>query len=86
VQSADGSIAKNKNYLVDFYESKTENLIALHPKSKQMKAYISQIEVYFDKKDFSVNRFKLIEASGDNLTVRFFNKEMNVAILESVFE
>lgn len=86
VQSADGSISKNKNYLVNFFESNTEKLIALQPKNKRMKAYISLIEVYFDKKDFSVNRFKLIEASGDDLTVRFFNKEMNKPILDGVFE
>ncbi len=85
IQSVDGSIAQNKDYKVDYQESDKYILLTLDPVKKRLKSFVNSIEVYFDKKDYSVHKFVLNEASGDNLTIRFFNKELNAKIEDGEF-
>jgi len=85
IQSVDGSIARNINYAVEFYESDKQIMIVLNPKNKRLKSFINKIQVFFDKKDFSVLKFILEEASGDTLMVTFFNKQQNVNFSDAIF-
>jgi outer membrane lipoprotein-sorting protein len=85
MQSVDGSISRNKDYTVNYFENDAQFMIELLPNAKRLKAYISSIKVYFDRSDRGVNKFVMTEASGDNTTITFINKEMNAKFSDDVF-
>ena len=50
-----------------------------------MKEMISEIQIYFDKKDYSMSKLKLIEPGGDYTNIEFTNKKFNTTIPDEKF-
>lgn len=80
-----GQILENKNFDVIFYENSKQVLAKLSPKTTEMKDFLSNMHLYFDKKDYSVVKIKMLEHSGDYTLIEFFNKKINVEIPKSMF-
>lgn len=81
-----GNIFSNTNdFNFKYFENATLFLVIMSPKSKEMKEFLQQINVYFDKKDLSVSRLKMDESSGDYTNIKFINKKMNQAISDEKF-
>ena len=64
----------NKNFAVDIKQNQTEWTVTLTPKQNKVAAKISNIIIYFDKADMSLNLLKMIEKSGDYTAYTFTNK------------
>ena len=81
-----GSILNNtSDFKFKFLENEKYYLIAATPISKGMKDYFKIINIYFDKKDLSVSKLKMMELSGDYTDIIFSNKKQNQGIADEVF-
>jgi outer membrane lipoprotein-sorting protein len=80
-----GDILKSKNFNLQLFENKKYILAELIPKSPEMKEFLSSINIYFDKLDYSVSKVKMSEHSGDYTKIEFFNKKNNISISDSKF-
>ena len=80
-----GNILENTDFKTEFYSSKTRILAILIPQKDEMKEFLSEIHLYFDKTDFTVSELKMLENSGDFTLIKFLKKKTNVEILDSKF-
>ena len=81
-----GSILnKEKEYKIDFFENDKLYYVKLIPKSEKMKQIMSEIQIYFDKKDLSVSKLKMVEDGGDFTNIEFSNKKLNINVSEEKF-
>lgn len=81
----DGSIMSNSNYKTEFSSDGTNIRIQLQPKAKNLKEFIQQIDVQFEKKGSTLKKVTLTDPSGDMTDIFFSNVEINQTIDESVF-
>lgn len=80
-----GKILESKNFKISFFENSKQILAKLIPVSFKMKEFLSEINLYFDKKDFSVSKIKMLEYSGDYTLIDFYNRKTNIDISKSLF-
>ncbi len=81
-----GNIIRNKSeFSSSFYENSDFYMVSLLPKTKGMKDYFNGIQIYFDKKDLTVSKFKMIELSGDYSIISFINKKKNTIVADEKF-
>lgn len=80
-----GDILESPDYKITYFEGADSFLAELMPLQKNMKEYVKNILIYFDKKDFSVSKFRMTELSGDYTEVEFSNKKSNVSLESSIF-
>ncbi len=80
-----GDILESADYKINYFEGSETFLAELLPLQKNMKEYVKNILIYFDRKDFSVVKFRMTELSGDYTEVEFSNKKANVSLESSIF-
>jgi len=86
LSSIKGDIINNNNFELNFFENKNLYLAIMIPKNPNLKKIISKIEMSFSKKDFSVEKVKMIETNEDYTIIRFKNKQKNIEIPDNVFD
>lgn len=85
VDCVQGSILGNPDFKVKVFENKSNYLVELSPLSKGIKDFFKSINISVDKKDNSVSNIDMQEPSGDNTTIRFINREINVNLPDALF-
>ena len=80
-----GKILKSDKFTVEFFENKKQILAKLKPKSGEMQEFLSEMQLYFDKKDYTVAKIKMLENSEDYTLIEFYNRKMNIDIPNSQF-
>ena len=85
IDCVQGTALENKNFTSVVYESNTQYLLELTPKIKAFKDFFKTVNIFIDKKDYSVNKFDMIEASGDNTVITFLNKQFNNNVTDANF-
>ena len=85
INSIQGSILENEDFTISYYENDDHYLAKLNPNEKNVKKMLRSINIYFDKKDFSVSMMKMIEISGDYTDIKFINKKLNEALPDTLF-
>lgn len=81
-----GEILNNtKDFDLTFKENELLYYVVLIPKVQKMKQMLSEINIYFDKKDYSVSKLKMVEQGGDYTVIEFFNKKLNANISDEKF-
>ncbi len=85
VSTVKGNILKNPDFTVTLYQNSKFYMVILVPKEKQMLDYLSKIEIYFYKSNYSVNRFVMYESATDYTSIVFINKKVNEKIPDSNF-
>ena len=81
----DGSIMNNSNYKTEFSTDGERIRIQLQPKANNLKEFIQQIDVQFEKSGSTLKKVTLTDPSGDMTDIFFSNVETNKTIDESVF-
>jgi outer membrane lipoprotein-sorting protein len=81
-----GSILESENFDFEYYENASRYKLDLTPLDKNMKAFLSTIRIYINKKDYSVDELYMIEKSDDYTHIRFTNKVMNEDIPQHIFD
>ena len=80
-----GNLGKlSSAYTFEYKENATHYWIQVQPKGS-VKSYMKHIDIYLDKKDLSVQRLRLTEASSDYTEYLFSNKQQNVKIDDAEF-
>jgi outer membrane lipoprotein carrier protein len=86
IGSIQGDLLVNEaDYTYEFKESSTSYLVVMHPKQKKVQEFMKSINIYFSKKDYSVEQVKMLEQSGDYTLMKFKNKKTNASISDKTF-
>ncbi len=76
-----GDILKNeKDYKAGYFEDSQFYFVSLVPVSEKMRQMLNEIQIWFDKKDLTVSRIKMMETGGDYTKIDFINKKLNINI------
>ncbi len=79
------SLRNNADFKIDYYTSSKEYLIILTPTDKNIKKFLSSIELYLDNSTFLATQMIMNEQSGDVTKYSFSNVEKNEEIANSLF-
>jgi outer membrane lipoprotein-sorting protein len=85
IDCVQGTALENKNFSSVVYENDKQYLLELTPKIKAFKDFFKRINIFIEKKDYSVNKFDMIEPSGDNTVITFLNKQFNTNVTDADF-
>lgn len=85
LNSVQGNVLDHREFKIAYFENDTYYLVQMQPKSKDMKAYLKRIDMYFDKKELSVSKLKMTELSEDYTFIEFTSGKINETIPDSQF-
>jgi outer membrane lipoprotein-sorting protein len=86
VNSLSGEILSDKDFRIEYYESKDAYMTRLFPVNEDMKQVIDNIELYFNKIDFGVTGLRINEFSKDFTLIKFQNRILNEDIDKAAFK
>ena len=85
INSVQGNVLQEERFDISYLENNELYLARLVPKEEHLKEYIKQIDVYFEKSDFTVNKLQLYESGGDYTIISFQNKSLNATLADHIF-
>jgi len=85
IDCVQGTAMDNKDFKAKAFESEKQYLLTLTPSRKNMQEFFLKINVFIEKKDYSVHKMDMIEPSGDNTLITFMNKQFNTNIPDAEF-
>jgi outer membrane lipoprotein-sorting protein len=85
IDCVQGQVFNNPDFNTTAFESKTAYKVELSPIGKTLKQFFTNIDVFIDKKDYSVTTIEMNENSGDNTILHFTDREYNTVIPDAVF-
>ncbi|MBI4648302.1 MAG: outer membrane lipoprotein carrier protein LolA [Bacteroidia bacterium] len=85
VGMVNGDILNNKEFQLSYFENNINYRVNLVPANKEMKEYISTIEIYLNKKDMSVDEIRISDPGGDYTNIFFKNKRLNQPVSDEKF-
>lgn len=74
----------NDKFSYELFENEQQALVKLTPVDKEIKNYITGIDLYFDKKDLMMARIDMHEA-GDLTSIKFTNRQVNQPLPAGAF-
>ncbi len=77
LNSVQGKVLNMPDMSASFFENNSTILIRLLPTQDELKKYITSIELYISKQDYTVTDFKVNELSDDYTLIKFVNKKIN---------
>lgn len=81
-----GDLSKmSSDYKLEYFENDSYYIVKIKPVNKAIQAYISEIEIYLDKKDMSVYKLRLSETATNYTKYEFYNKRFNALKDETKF-
>lgn len=80
-----GSALSNPDFTTRIFEGSDVYLAELSPVNKNLKNLFKNINLIVSKKDFAVTKIEMHEPSGDNTTINYINREMNVSLPDALF-
>lgn len=80
-----GNVLNSTDFTTKVFENAQYFQLEMTPVAKGIKDYFKKIVLWVDKKDYSVTKIQMQELSGDDTTMSFVNKEVNVNIPDEVF-
>lgn len=83
--SVSGDMFDDKEFTISYFKNNTNIITRLIPKDANLKKYIKQIELTFDKDNATVIQIKLVESSQDFTRIELKNKVLNAKIDNSIF-
>lgn len=75
----------SSNYKLEYFENDSHYLVKIKPVNTAIQVYISEIEIYLDKKDMSVHKLRLSETAANYTEYEFYNKRFNDLKDETMF-
>lgn len=74
-----------QGYRMEYFQCPDTYLVRIVPLNQGVKAYLSEMAVYFDKKDMAVSKLRLSENAGDYTEYEFINRKFNTLTDDSKF-
>ncbi|MDP1620761.1 MAG: outer membrane lipoprotein carrier protein LolA [Bacteroidales bacterium] len=75
----------DKNFMATFFENPTSWVVKLQTLSPRLKESLSEIVIWFDRKDYTINRLDMNEPAGDFTKLEFSSKKLNKPIADEMF-
>lgn len=85
ITAVSGNIFNNSNYTVNVFENDSFFKIELKPQSSSISMMIEMMELYFNKKDYSMSKIKMIEPTSDYSMISFINSKYNGSLPDNIF-
>ena len=85
VQMLSGSFLSETDFSISYYESSSEYKLVLKPKSPRLGKYISEVQMFFNKKTIELNSMHLQDPSGEKVVYKFSEIKINTSISTSLF-
>ena len=85
MNTVQGNLLNNKDYIAKIYESDKQYLLELAPVQKGAKDFLKVIQLYIDKSDYAVVKVKMIEPGDDFTSIDFTNRKNNQPIDDEKF-
>ncbi|MDR3247100.1 MAG: outer membrane lipoprotein carrier protein LolA [Prevotellaceae bacterium] len=85
LHAINGKIFDSKDFNSTVLEDETSYLIVLIPKSKELKQYYKELDLYIGKKTFLIEKMAMKEVSGDESVMNFKNIKINNEIPDEAF-
>jgi outer membrane lipoprotein-sorting protein len=85
MHAINGKIFDSKDFSSDILENENLYLLILVPKSKEIKQYYRNLELYLNKKTFLMEKMIMKETSGDETVMYFNNIRTNNTVSHEVF-
>ena len=74
-----------KNFRSSFFESPAAYIVRLQPKNDRLRSSLTEIAIYFNTRDFSVDKLEMTESGGDKTRIQFSEKTFNKPIGDEKF-
>jgi len=74
-----------KNFQASFFDENSYYLCKLVPLQSRLRESLSEIWLYFNKEDYSVDKLDLRESSGDYTRIIFKSKKLNLPLSDEIF-
>jgi outer membrane lipoprotein-sorting protein len=68
---------EDKKFRFEYRENNQYYLVKMNPLSQQLKTYITEIRIFFNKNTNYVSRLEIEEASGDYTKIEFTGLKIN---------
>jgi outer membrane lipoprotein-sorting protein len=78
-------LEENKKFKIDYQENAEFNLVKLIPVSQQLKSYIAEIRIFFNKANYLVSKLEIEESSGDLTKIEFTGMKINTPVSDEIF-
>jgi outer membrane lipoprotein-sorting protein len=78
-------LTDEQNFKATFFENPTQWVVKLKTLAPKLKESLSEIVLYFDRKDFTVSRLDMNEPGGDCTRIIFTAKKLNQPIADEKF-
>ncbi len=78
-------LADEQNFKADFFENPTSWVVKMKALTPKLKESLSEIVIYFDRKDYTVSRLEMNEPGGDRTRISFSAKIVNQPIADEKF-
>jgi outer membrane lipoprotein-sorting protein len=76
-----GDILKNeKDYAITYFENSDQYYVKLVPRGEKMRQMMNELQIWFDKSDYTISGLKIIESGEDYTKIDFINKKLNLEI------
>ena len=85
VDCVQGNVLNSADFSSRILENTQSYLLELTPVNKTLAQYFKTIHLLVDKKDYSVSAIQMFEAGGDDTSINFSHKQLNVNIPDAVF-
>ena len=78
-------LTDEQNFKATFFENSTSWIVKLKTLTPKLKESLSEIVIWFDRKDYSVNRIDMNEPGGDRTKISFTARKLNQPIADEKF-
>ena len=85
IRMVQGDVMDQEKFDIKAFENAHQYLVKLVPLDSQMRGVISDMEIYFDKKDLAVSEIIMKESESDYTEITFIDKQINETIPDPVF-
>ncbi len=78
-------IFEQDKFTSKFFVGTADYQVSLTPKQKDLKQLFSNIKLYFNKTDYTVNMIEIEELNGDKTIIQMKNKQINKELSDEIF-
>ncbi|RPD98866.1 outer membrane lipoprotein carrier protein LolA [Aureibaculum marinum] len=86
VKSISGDMFDETEFTMNFIKTTENYIVTFNSKDAELKKYIKQFILYFDKENYTVMEVKMVEPSDDYTHIIFKNRIENQTIKDEVFK
>lgn len=85
IKSVRGDMFDETRFKIVYYKTSQNYVVNFSPIDKNLKSFISEFILTFDKKSLDVLEVKMVESSEDYTLLKFVNQKLNESVSDALF-